>query len=318
MADELKTATIDLTVLVPVFNEAESLMLLYEKLVTVLAGVAQEYEILFVDDGSNDSSPAIMEKLCQQDRHVRVIEFRRNFGKAAALSVGFSEAKGKMVITMDADLQDEPEEIPRFLAALDEGYDLVSGWKYPRLDPLSKTLPSALFNLTTRLLTGVPVHDFNCGFKAYRYEVVRELNIYGELYRYIPALAHWRGFKVGEIKVRHHPRLYGRSKYGWSRFARGLFDLMTVLFLNRYNRRPLHLFGWMGLLSLLAGFVINLYLALLWFEGVRPIGTRPLLSLGVLLVFMGIQFVSFGLLAELIARLLSSSQDDYSIKRRVP
>jgi len=319
MTEDTAYQTLDLSVIIPVLNEANSLVPLHSKLAQVLPTVASQYEILFVDDGSTDASPEALEQLCGQDPHVRVIQFRRNFGKSAALATGFSEARGNIVITMDADLQDEPEEIPRFLEALSQGYDLVSGWKYPRLDPFSKTLPSAIYNGTTRWLTGVPLHDFNCGFKAYRLDVVRELRIYGELHRYIPVLAHWRGFKVSEIKVRHHPRQYGQSKYGWERLSQGLFDLITVLFLNRYTRRPLHLFGWLGLLIFLAGGLIELYLALLWFEGIRPIGTRPLFSVGILLLFMGIQLVSFGLLAELITQSVStSSEQDYSIKRRLP
>ncbi len=219
---------------------------------------------------------------------------------------------------MDGDLQDDPDELPRLLAVLGQGYDLVSGWKYPRHDPLSKTVPSALFNWTTRLLTGVGLHDFNCGFKVYRIDVVRELSVYGELYRYIPVLAHARGFKVTEAKVRHHPRQYGASKYGFTRLIRGPFDLLTVLFMAQYDRRPLHLFGGFGVLCFAAGLLINLYLTGLWLDGVRPIGTRPLLSLGVLLVFMGVQFVSFGLLAEMIAKVASARRSDYSVKRRLP
>jgi glycosyltransferase involved in cell wall biosynthesis len=319
MTEDNVQQALELSVIIPVLNEANSLVPLHSKLSQVLPTVASHYEIIFVDDGSTDASPAALEQLCGQDPHVRVIQFRRNFGKSAALAMGFSDARGNIVITMDADLQDEPEEIPRFLEALSQGYDLVSGWKYPRLDPPSKTLPSAIYNGTTRWLTGVPLHDFNCGFKAYRLSVVRELRIYGELHRYIPVLAHWRGFKVSEIKVRHHPRQYGQSKYGWERLSQGLFDLVTVLFLNRYTRRPLHLFGWLGLLIFLAGGLIELYLALLWFEGIRPIGTRPLFSVGILLLFMGIQLVSFGLLAELITQnMSSSSEQDYSIKRRLP
>ena len=319
MTEDLARLTLDVSIIVPVFNEAGSLANLHDKLSQVLGAVVSQYEIIFVDDGSTDSSPDILEQLCRQDGRVRLVQFRRNFGKSAALAIGFSEARGRVVITMDADLQDEPEEIPRFLEAIDEGYDLVSGWKYPRLDPPSKTLPSAIYNGTTRWLTGVPLHDFNCGFKAYRLDVVRELRIYGELHRYIPVLAHWRGFKVSEIKVRHHPRQFGQSKYGWERLSQGLFDLITVLFLNRYTRRPLHLFGWLGLLIFLAGGLIEMYLALLWLEGIRPIGTRPLFSVGILLLFMGIQLISFGLLAELITQSMSSSaEQDYSIKRKIP
>jgi glycosyltransferase involved in cell wall biosynthesis len=316
MSDEMEHAALDVSVVVPVFNEEQSLTPLCEKLLHVLPGITARFEIIFVDDGSTDGSPVVLEDLHRQDSRVRVIQFRRNLGKSAALSVGFSASRGNVIVTMDADLQDDPEEIPKFLEALDQGYDLVSGWKFPRLDPLSKTLPSAVFNWTTGKITGLPLHDLNCGFKAYRREVVEELHIHGELYRYIPLLAHWRGFKITEIKVHHHPRQYGKSKYGLERFSRGFLDLWTVLFLNRYNRRPLHLFGWIGFVTVLVGLVILIYLSILWLEGVRPIGTRPLLSFGVLFLFMGIQFISFGLLAELVTQTLSSArEDDYPIKR---
>jgi glycosyltransferase involved in cell wall biosynthesis len=316
--DELVQPPVDLTVVIPVLDEEQSLVPLHDKLIPVLAGITDRFEVVYVDDGSQDGSIDVLDKLHQQDSRIRVIQFRRNFGKSAALSVGFSESKGEVVVTMDADLQDEPEEIPKFLEALEQGYDLVSGWKSPRRDPVTKTLPSVLFNWATNLLTGLRLHDVNCGFKAYRRRVIEEICIYGELHRYIPVLAHWRGFKVTEVQVRHHPRRYGRSKYGWERFSRGLLDLLTVLFLNRYNRRPLHLFGWVGLLFFLVGLAISLYLTVLWLQGVRPIGTRPLLSFGVLFLFMGIQFFSFGLLAELITQTTSASRkEDYSIKRKL-
>lgn len=308
---------LDLSLVIPLYNEEQSLRPLHARLSEVLGDLSQSYEIIFIDDGSTDGSFAVLEELHEADEHVKALGFRRNFGKSAALSAGFRQAVGKVIITMDADLQDDPEEIPHFLAAIAEGYDLVSGWKHPRQDPLSKTLPSWLFNWATRTLTGVGLHDFNCGFKAYRHEVVDEISIYGELYRYIPVLAHWRGFKVTEIKVRHHSRPFGRSKYGLSRFGRGFFDLITVFFLTQYTRRPLHLFGWLGMVSFSAGMVINLYLTILWFMGHRPIGNRPLLTLGVLLVVIGVQFISFGLLAELIAKVSSSTDSDYSIGRKL-
>ncbi len=308
---------IDVSLVIPLYDEEESLRPLHARLSQALGTVGRRYEIVFVDDGSTDGSFAILEELHQADEHVRAIQFRRNFGKSAALSAGFREARGEIIITMDADLQDDPQEIPNFLAAVEQGHDLVSGWKYPRRDPLTKTLPSRLFNWTTGLLTGVNLHDLNCGFKAYRREVVEEISIYGELYRYIPVLAHWRGFKVTEIKVRHHPRPFGRSKYGLSRFTRGFFDLLTVIFLTQYLRRPLHLFGWLGVLFFAAGMIANLYLTVLWFIGVRPIGNRPLLTLGVLLLIVGVQFISFGLLAEFIAKVSSATSEDYSIRKKL-
>jgi glycosyltransferase involved in cell wall biosynthesis len=302
---------------IPAYNEVESVGLLAEQVDSVLASLGRRYEILFVDDGSTDGTFAELTRAAQSIPCVRAIQLRRNFGKSAALTAGFREAEGEIILTMDADLQDAPEEIPSFLVALDEGdCDLVSGWKSPRQDPPSKTLPSRLFNLVTAQVSGLPLHDFNCGFKAYRRAVVDEVTIYGELYRYIPVLAHWRGFKVKEIKVRHNPRRFGRSKYGASRFFRGFVDLLTVLFLTRYTRRPLHLFGWIGILSFITGAIILGYLSALWFMGNRPIGDRPLLTLGVLLATLGIQFFSLGLLAEMLASMLIKRETNYSIRKK--
>ena len=306
----------DVSVVVPVFEEAESLPILHEEIGQALAPLGREYEIIFVDDGSRDDSWAVIRDLAARDTHVRGIRFRRNFGKAAALTAGFRAARGRYVITLDADLQDDPAEIPRFLEMLEAGWDVVSGWKYPRRDPWTKRWPSKLFNWATRTVTGVHLHDFNCGFKGYRQQVVREVRIYGMLYRYIAVLAHWRGFRVTEIKVHHRPRRFGRSKFGVSRFAVGFFDLITVLFLTQYTWRPLHLFGSLGLASLGLGVLINAYLTVLWFTGHRPIGNRPLLMLGVLLMIIGVQFISFGLLGEMIAH-ISPREDEYAIRETV-
>lgn len=314
---QTEAMTPDISVIIPVYNEVESLRPLYQSATSVLRGLGHSYELLFIDDGSTDGSFDLLAELHAQDPLVQVIQFRRNFGKAAALSAGFAEARGDIVITMDADLQDDPQEIPRLLDKLAEGFDLVSGWKSPRRDPLTKTLPSWLFNWVTSMLSGIRLHDFNCGFKAYRREVVKEIHFYGELYRYIPVLAHWRGFQVTEVPVHHHHRRFGRSKFGTARFSRGFFDLITILYLTQYTRRPLHLFGWFGTLSFAAGVLINLYLTVLWFLGERPIGNRPLLTLGVLLMIIGIQFISFGLLAEMLISVSGKDVQDYSIKRRL-
>ncbi len=292
-----------LSVVVPVYNERESLTPLHARLVQVLA--ERDHEILFVDDGSRDGSSQVLENILAGDPHVRVIRFGRNFGKAAALSAGLREARGDVVITMDADLQDDPAEIPRLIAALDEGYDLVSGWKKGRQDPASKIIPSRLFNWVTSRLTGIPLHDFNSGFKAYRRPLIEHLDLYGELHRFIPAMVHWKGFQVTEIPVVHHPRRWGKSKYGLHRFLAGFLDLTTILFLTRFRHRPLHIFGLLGLISALAGLIINIYLTYVWVLGER-IGNRPLLMLGVLLMVIGIQFFSIGLLAEMVT--LSSSR----------
>lgn len=308
---------IELSIVIPIYNEVDSFPLLYEQLCAVLEEIGKGCEVIFVDDGSTDASFSELERLADLDDRVKAMQFRRNFGKASALMAGFREANGDFVVTMDGDLQDDPTEIPRFLDELEKGpFDLVSGWKYPRRDPLSKTVPSLLFNLVTSVLGGIKLHDFNCGFKAYRREVIEDISVYGELYRYIPVMAHWKGYRVGEIRIRHHVRRFGRSKYGASRILRGFFDLLTVLFLTRYVRRPLHLFGLAGLMSFFVGTGISAYLTVLWFTGERPIGDRPLLTLGVLLIIIGVQFFTLGLIAELVTSVLASDHPQYSIRRR--
>jgi glycosyltransferase involved in cell wall biosynthesis len=311
-------ARTELSVVVPVLDEVDSLPGLYRELTAVLEPLGRPYELIFVDDGSQDGSFATLEKLHRSDDRVRVIQHRRNFGKAAALQSGFRAARGDVVVTLDADLQDDPAELPRLLQHLEDGCDLVSGWKQDRQDPASKTLPSRLFNRVTAWLTGVRLHDFNSGYKAYRREVVEELRLYGELHRFIPALAAWRGFRVEEVPVHHRPRRFGRSKYGSARFWRGSLDLLTVLFLTRYTRRPLHLFGSLGLLAWAAGGSVNLYLAALWLAGVRPIGNRPLLAFGILGMLVGLQFFCLGLLSELILSYQAArGADDVSIRSRL-
>lgn len=289
----------EISVVIPLLNEAGTLRALHEKLIEVLTAVGKPYEILFVNDGSTDESASILDELAAADPHVGVIHFRRNFGKAAALDAGFRRARGDVVFTMDADLQDDPEEIPNFLAKLAEGWDLVSGWKQKRRDPLAKTLPSKLFNRTVSLVSGLKLNDFNCGFKAYRREAVEGLDLYGELHRYVPVLVFWRGFRVTQIAVRHHPRRWGKSKYGIERMAKGFFDLLTVLLITRYRTRPLHLFGLGGLAMASLGFFCLAYLTVLWFLG-ESIGHRPLLLLGLLLMVLGVQLVSVGLLGEMM------------------
>lgn len=302
-----------LSVVIPLYNERDSLEPLYNELTATLREVGNPYEIIFVNDGSTDGSAEVLTRLCDADPLITAIHLRRNFGKAAALAEGFKAVNGDIVFTLDADLQDDPKEIPNFLTKLSEGFDLVSGWKFKRLDPISKTLPSKLFNKVASMTTGVKLHDFNCGFKAYRREVIEHVNIYGELHRYIPALAFGNGFSVAEIKVNHRSRKYGKSKYGIARFTRGLLDLLTVLFITRYTKKPLHLFGSLGLILLLAGTVINIYLAALWIGG-AGIGQRPLLLLGVLLMILGVQFVSHGLLAEMITH--QNKEDQFLVCKK--
>lgn len=291
-----------LSIVVPLMDEEESLKELYDQILKAVMPLGKPFELIFVDDGSTDGSYQILEALHEHDKRIKVICFRRNFGKSAALSVGFKEAEGKFVVTMDADLQDDPAEIPGLIAELQNNYDLISGWKQKRNDPISKTIPSRFFNFVTAKMTGIPIHDFNCGLKAYRKEVIKEVDIHGELHRYIPALAHWAGYKVGEKAVQHHPRKYGHTKFGLNRFLRGFLDLLTVLFTTRYIRRPLHLFGLWGITSFLVGVFIDGYLSIEWFMGKTSLSNRPLFLVGILFIIIGIQFVSFGLLGEMITR----------------
>ncbi|HEY2940116.1 MAG TPA: glycosyltransferase family 2 protein [Gaiellaceae bacterium] len=288
-----------ISVVVPVHNEERTLGLLYEELESALEPQGEPWEVVFVDDGSTDGSFAALTRLHNSRANVRVVRLRRNFGKATALGAGFTQAQGDVVVTIDADLQDDPAEIPRLLAKLDEGFDLVSGWKAHRRDPLSRRVPSRIFNWVTGRVSGLRLHDLNCGLKAYRAEVVRGLRLYGELHRFIPVLAHYRGHRIAELPVNHRPREHGGSRYGVERYLRGFLDLLTVSFIGRYRYRPLHLFGGLGLLLGLLGFAVLLYLTVLKLDG-HAIGQRPLLILGVLLVVVGLQFFSLGLISELI------------------
>lgn len=303
----------DLSIVIPLLNEEQSLRELYDRLRNVV-GRHGQYEIIFVDDGSTDGSPRVLQELRNRDRRVKIIRFRRNFGKSAALAVGFREAKGDIVITMDADLQDDPAEIPNLVNEIKKGYDLVSGWKKKRFDPISKTIPSKFFNFVTSVMTGIKIHDFNCGLKAYRREVVKEVKVYGELHRYIPVLAHWKGFKVGEVAVQHHPRKFGKTKFGMGRFWKGFLDLLAVLFTTRYMQRPLHLFGFWGLVSFLIGFLTELYLAIEKLFFGLSLGNRPLFIGGVLMIIVGIQLVSIGLIGEMIVKTRQENEGDYSIR----
>jgi glycosyltransferase involved in cell wall biosynthesis len=287
-----------ISVVIPVFNEERSVALLYEELQAALDPVG-EWEAVYVDDGSTDGSFAALTRLHSRADNVRVVRLRRNFGKASALAAGFANARGEIVVTIDGDLQDDPAEIPRLLAKLDEGYDLVSGWKTKRRDPLTRRIPSKIFNGVAGRMSGVRLHDMNCGFKAYRAEVVRGLVLYGELHRFIPVLAHDQGYRVTELAVNHRPREHGRSRYGLERYLRGFLDLLTVSFMGRYRHRPLHLFGGLGLLLGFVGFAVLVYLTIVKLTG-HAIGQRPLLTLGVLLVVVGLQFFSLGLISEMI------------------
>lgn len=289
------------SVIIPAYNEVESLPILLEQLYDVLSKyVPNAHEVWIIDDGSTDGTVQKMGKISGNYQGLHYVRFRRNYGKAAALMEGFRRVKGEFVVTMDADLQDDPEEIPKLVEMLKNGTELVSGWKKVRHDPITKTLPSKLFNAVTRWTTGIKIHDFNCGLKAYKNDVVKDLNIHGELHRYIPVIAHFMGYSIDEKVVQHHPRKYGDTKYGIARFFRVFFDFITVLFLSRYTKRPMHFFGMGGLILTGLGLVINIYLAVFWLLG-GSLSNRPLLFLGILLVIVGVQLFSIGLLGEMLA-----------------
>ena len=303
-----------ISILIPAYNEAESLPELYRQ---IIAGVemcfdaeqASDYEIWFVNDGSSDNSEAVIKGLISRDDKVHLISFRKNFGKSPALNAGFHHVSGNIVFTLDADLQDDPREFTRFISKLDEGYDLVVGWKKKRMDNAEKRLPSIFFNYVTSSLSGVKLHDHDCGFKCFRIEVVKSLDLYGELHRYVPVLAYRQGFRITEITVEHHKRQHGVSKYGLERYMRGAFDSLTTNFLLKYSDRPMYLFGRLGVWSTFAGIIICLYLTVVWIMG-NPIGHRPLLMLGVLLIMVGIQFFATGLLGNMLVEF--TSRDRYT------
>ena len=302
---------------IPFLNEEGTLRELYERIRKVGEESARigDFEVIFVDDGSTDGGTRVVEELLAEYSNVILLQLQGNFGKAAALAAGFGATSGDIVMTLDADLQDDPKEIPRFLEELDRGYDVVSGHKLKRHDPWHKVFPSRVFNWMVRMMTGTRLHDVNCGFKAYRRSVLENVRLYGSLHRFIPVLAHWKRFRISEIVVEHHARTHGVSKYGGGRFFRGVMDLSTVCFLLRYERRPAHFFGLLGIPCTLAGTAINLHLSLLWLQGER-IGHRPLLTLGVLLMVVGVQFLAAGFVAELLVH-FTSPQRPYVLKREL-
>ena len=303
----------ELSIIIPVFNEEESILELAEEISGVMKELSAEYELIFIDDGSRDSSYDKIKSLADKDSRINGVRFRRNYGKAAALSEGFRISNGKMIVTMDSDLQDDPAEIPGLMKKLDEGFDVISGWKKNRKDPWTKRFPSKIFNLVTRMMSGIRIHDFNCGLKIYRSDVIKTVKVYGELHRYMPVLANLAGFNVSELVVNHRPRKFGKTKFGASRFLKGFLDLTTVLFLGKFERNPLHFFGILGGFLFLSGLVINGYLTIQWLGGVW-IGNRPILFLGILLMIVGIQFISLGLLAEMITA--REENLNYSIAER--
>ena len=302
-----------ISVVIPVYNEVDSIPRLYKELSDVLSNF-DWYEIFFIDDGSSDGSDKVIKKIIETNSKINLIQFHRNYGKSAALAEGFKYADGDYVITMDSDLQDDPREISNLIKELEKGYDLVSGWKKDRKDPLSKKLPSKLFNFITRLFTGVKIHDFNCGLKIYQKSVIKTLELYGGRHRYIPAMAGQKKFKVSEIIVNHRRRIHGKTKYGGSRLFHGLFDLISILFLSKYTQSPMYFFGKVGLLTFLFGIGIETYVIYLkYFLGEPFAKHMALLMLGILIIVIGIQFFSIGLVGEMIAN--SNQHKEIRVKR---
>ncbi|KUK58707.1 MAG: Glycosyl transferase family 2 [Bacteroidetes bacterium 38_7] len=308
----------DISIIIPLYNEAESLSELHAWITRVMQQNGFSYEIIFIDDGSNDDSWKIIEAMSHYDEHVKAIKFRRNYGKAAALNTGFEASMGEVVITMDADLQDSPDEIPELYQMIKkQGYDLVSGWKKKRHDPLSKTIPTKLYNWATRKATHIRLHDFNCGLKAYRNDVIKSIEIYGEMHRYIPVIAKWAGFvKIGEKVVQHYPRKHGKSKFGINRFINGFLDLISISFIGRFGRKPMHFFGFLGTALFLIGFIIACYLAYarIFMAGYK-MTQRPLFYFGLLSMILGTQLFTAGFLGELISR-SSHDRNKYLIEKR--
>lgn len=314
----------DVSVVIPVYNEEESLSELYEKIREVLDKNNYTFKLIFVDDGSRDRSWHVIRELSEKDARVTALRFSRNFGKSAALNAGFLECSGRMVVTMDADLQDDPEEIPELCTSLEEkNLDIVSGWKKKRHDPISKTIPSKLFNYVTRKVSGIKLHDFNCGLKVYRYEVVKNIHVYGEMHRYIPVIAARQGFeRIGEKEVKHHARKYGVTKFGWERFLYGFLDLISVMFVSKFRKRPMHFFGTFGTFCFLAGLFIALWLIgqklynLHYGYHARDVTAQPLFFLALVAVIVGVQLFLAGFLAEMMV-INGNKEGEYLIKERL-
>jgi len=304
-----------ITVIIPVFNEEENLNQLYSSLQRVLDNISIDYEILFIDDGSIDQSYQIMRQIFNKNKNIKIIKFRGNFGKSAAIDAGITNANGDIIITIDADLQDEPENIPNLLEALNE-FDMVCGFRFKRQDSFTKKIASKIYNWLARRILKIKIHDLNCGLRAFKKEVVKDIEVLGEMHRYIPAIAAWKGFRVGEVKIKHNPRKFGKSKYGFTRLFKGLIDMITVKFLISYSARPAHIFGLFGLALFASGFISGLYLVAIKFLYHVSISNRPLLLLAVLLLILGVQMVSFGMIAEMTSRVHYSIQKSkpYTIK----
>ena len=309
-----------ISIIVPLFNEAPNLAELHNRIQNMLSDFLpqdKKYEVIFIDDGSNDNSFEILKSLHGKSQCVKVLKLRKRFGKTAAFAVGFLEAKGDIVVTIDGDLQNDPADIPKLVEKIDQGYDVVSGWRKERKDGFIKVFLSRIYNAVTSLFSGIQIHDFNCGLKAYKKQVLDEIEIYGTLHRYIPVIAHWKGFRIGEVEVKHNRRLYGKSKYGIARIFEGFWDLATVTFFLRFNQKPLHLFGNIGVIFLFFGLIINSYILSIWLRFHSIMGRHPLLILGVMLMILGVQLVSLGLLAEMIVNTSRNGKDTFSIKEKL-
>jgi glycosyltransferase involved in cell wall biosynthesis len=301
---------VDYSIVVPVYNEEPNVVPLYEEIKPVMDGLGGNYEILFIDDGSTDNSYGVMKWLSEKDTNVKPVKLRKNYGQTAAMSAGFDHAQGRIVVTLDGDLQNDPRDIPNLITTMNQGYDVVSGWRHNRKDKgFSKKLPSKISNRLASRMSGLKLHDYGCTLKAYKRSALEDLKLYGEMHRYIPAILYWQGYKVTEVKVNHRPRTRGKTKYGGKRLVKGLFDLMNFKFWSGYSTRPLHFFGGLGIISFLAGFFISLYLVLLKFLYDESISDRPLLLLGVLFIILGIQLIMFGFLAEMIIRVYYDKAD---------
>ncbi len=303
----------DISIVIPVLNEQENIVPLFNHTLAVLKKNFKSYEIIYVDDGSKDKTFQILKDLHSKNKCLKVISFRRNFGKAAGLSAGFAKAEGKYVVTMDGDLQDNPDEIPKLIKIMEKGYDMVTGWKTTKHKGSLRTIPSRVFNKLSKRITGVKIHDFNCPFKAYRNEVVKDIQLYGEMHRYIPVLVYWRGYRIAEVKVGNYPRKFGKTKYGSGRILKGMLDLITVKYLTSYKSRPLHVFGSIGLLFSGVGFLFGVYLFILWLMHIG-IGKRPLLTFSVLLIVLGFQFISIGLIAEMVTDNNARKSRSYGVR----
>jgi len=310
--ERIKSTFKKISIVIPLYNEEESITPLSHEIRKAISRLNTNYEVILVDDGSTDSSLQKLKEIAKTDNRFRYFSFRKNYGKSAALQIGFKAATGDVVVTMDADLQDDPQEIQNLIKKLEDGFDLCSGWKKKRQDPIIKKISSKFFNFVTRIISGIKIHDFNCGLKAYRKEVVENVKVYGELHRYIPVLAKWQGYTITEVPVMHHPRRYGKTKFGITRFFKGFIDLVTVSFVTRYIKRPMHFFGFLGALAFLIGIIILGYLTVLWIQG-HSLSNRPMIFLGMLLIIVGIQLFAVGLLGEVIAH---NAMDDreYVIK----